>query len=450
LSLETLPISLIDFGDRGRKQYGDLNDFCDEIRRRGLINPITVIHKENAGLHIGNSDLPYLLAAGGRRLTAVKLLEWTEVDCRVYNRKLDEFDYRSIELMENLKRKKLTYQERIDMEEELDRMYKEKFGLKTTRDPNAPGHSMRDTAEMLGMDIGNLSKNLKLKKFMDKFPDVPWDKCKNINEAQKLAKKLTRTVSNSHAAAKFEKEVADDSMAKLVSDSYIVGDFFEEITRFDDGVFDLVEIDPPYAINLRAKKKGNTCDGYNEIDGSDYTDFMERTFREAYKKLKPNGWVLCWFGPDPWFPIIADTMRLCGFGTTGLVGIWAKGEETDEIISHACGQTHMPHSRLANAYEMFYYAWKGKPELNKPGTSNLFGCVPTPHQRKWHPTQRPRPLVRALLTTFCPPGARVLVPFAGSGETMISAFKEKMIPVGFDLNPAYKDGFVVEVGKEFK
>jgi DNA modification methylase len=435
LSLETLPLSLIDFGDRGRKEYGDLNDFCDEIRRRGLINPITVIHKENAGLHIGNPDLPYLLAAGGRRLTAIKFLEWEEVDCRVYNRPLDEFDYRSIELMENLKRKKLTYQERLDMEDELNRMYQEKFGEKTLRTPDAPGHSLRDTAEMLGCDVGNLSKNLKLKKFMAKFPDVPWEKCKNISEAQKMMKKLTRTVTNAHAAAKIDKQNSEvSSMAKVVCDSYVVGDFFEEITRFDNGTFDLVEIDPPYAINLAAKKKGNTCDGYNEIDGADYSDFMTRTLAAAYDKLKPNGWVICWFGPDPWYSMLRDILETLHFGTTGLVGIWAKGQETDDVISSACGQTHMPNSRLANAYEMFYYAWKGKPELNKPGTSNLFGCVPTPHQRKWHPTQRPRPLIRSLLTTFCPPGSRVLVPFAGSGETMISAFKEKMIPVGFDLN----------------
>ena len=450
MSLETLPISLIDFGDRGRKEYGDLNDFCDEISRRGLINPITVIHKQNAGLHIGNPDLPYLLAAGGRRLTAVKLMEWTEVDCRVYNRSLDEFDYRSIELMENLKRKKLTYQERLDMQEELDRMYKEKFGLKTTRKPDAPGHSMRDTAEMLGVDVGNLSKDLKLKKFMDRFPDVPWEKFKTKNEAQKMMKKLTRTVSNAHAAAQITAKQSESSLPKVIADSFIVGDFFEEITRFDDGTFDLVEIDPPYAISLQAKKKGNKCEGYNEIDGGDYLEFMEKTISQAYKKLKPHGWVICWFGPDPWYPMIGDILRMTGFSTTGLVGIWAKGQETDEVISSACGQTHMPNSRLANAYEMFYYAWKGKPELNKPGTSNLFGCVPMAHQKKWHPTQRPRPLIRALLTTFCPPGARVLVPFAGSGETLISAFKEKMIPVGFDLNPVYKDGFVVEVGKEFK
>jgi DNA modification methylase len=451
LALAKIPVALIDFGERGRKNLGDIDELYKDIKLRGLINPVTVIDKSKAGLDVGNPDLPFLLAAGGRRLTAVHYLEWETVDCHVYDHSLDEYDYRMIELMENLKRKRLTPKEEVDMKEEAHRLSVIRYGEKVTRAPDAPGHSISDTAEMLGLDRGNLSKDLKLKKTMDQFPDVGWDRCKTKNDMHKLANKLTRTVGTMAAAAQVEKTLASngDSLARLVTNSYHVGDFFDLSEDLPDESFDFVEIDPPYAINLKAIKKGNTCQGYNEIDASEYSDFMSKVFQRCYQKMKPDSWLICWFGPDPWFQVIGDLLAFNGFLTTGLVGCWGKGAEEDEVITGACGQSHQPSNRLANAYELFYYAWKGKPTLARPGTSNLFGCKPVTHSKKWHPTQRPRPLMRWILSTFCQPGAHVLVPFAGSGETLISAFKEKLFPVGFDLESTYKDSFVVEAGKEF-
>ncbi len=39
-------------------------------------------------------------------------------------------------------------------------------------------------------------------------------------------------------------------------------------------------------------------------------------------------------------------------------------------------------------------------------------------------------------------GSRVLVPFAGSGKTLIAAYQQNKFAVGFDLGQAHKDGFV--------
>lgn len=450
MPLLNIKIPDIDVGERGRKDLGDLSELCDDIRRRGLICPIAVIDKEKANFGEQN-EKKYLLAAGGRRLAACTLLDWESIDCRVYDQSLTEYDYRAIELFENIRRKDLSYQEDLDMKSVLDETLKKLYGTKTARTPDAPGHSMSDTAEFLGIDKSSLSKDLSLKKTMDTFPDIDWTKCKNKSDASKLATKLKRTAINAHAAERIKKEFAGnkDSFKKHICDSYIVGDFFEKSKELPDEYFDFAEIDPPYAINLKAKKKGNSCDGYNEIDATDYISFMERALRRSYQKLKPNSWLVCWFGPEPWFASIRELLEICGFQTTSLVGIWAKGQEENDIVTRACGQTHMPNSRLANSYEMFYYAWKGKPQLNRPGTSNLFGCIPISPAKKWHPTQRPRPLMRDILKTFAAPGSKVLVPFAGSGETIISADKENMTAIGFDLESTYKDSFLVEVRKEF-
>jgi DNA modification methylase len=54
-----------------------------------------------------------------------------------------------------------------------------------------------------------------------------------------------------------------------------------------------------------------------------------------------------------------------------------------------------------------------------------------------------------LLTTFGVEGSRVLVPFAGSGNSLLAASMNKMIPLGFDLTQAYKDSYVLAVDTIF-
>jgi len=98
---------------------------------------------------------------------------------------------------------------------------------------------------------------------------------------------------------------------------------------------------------------------------------------------------------------------------------------------------------------MFYYCWKGDPSLAKPGRSNVFGYKPVPHTKKIHPTERPLEMISDVLQTFAHPGANVLVPFAGSGNTLLAAMLCDMKGLGFDLTEGYRDGYVIRVQEIF-
>ena len=89
----------IEVGDRWRKDYGDIEELAISIKEKGLINPITVSTKEGGG---------YILAAGGRRMTALDLLECEDIPCRIYDHPLNDLELLSIELEENIRRKDLT------------------------------------------------------------------------------------------------------------------------------------------------------------------------------------------------------------------------------------------------------------------------------------------------------------------------------------------------------
>lgn len=67
---ENVPVEKIQVGRRIRKDNGDLEALAENIKRRGLINPITV-------------KPDFTLITGFRRLEAVKLLQWTKIPARI-------------------------------------------------------------------------------------------------------------------------------------------------------------------------------------------------------------------------------------------------------------------------------------------------------------------------------------------------------------------------------
>ena len=425
----------IEVGERWRKDYGDIEELAISIKEKGLINPITVSTKESGG---------YILAAGGRRMVALDLLEWKEIPCRIYDHPLNDLELLSIELEENIRRKDLTPTEDCRLKRELLLTQQKLYGEKISTSPGSPGVSMRDVAKLAGVSQSLMSMHVSLAETMEAFPDVGWDKCKTISDAMKIKNKIEEVFLRETLAKRAEgvmgKSGGNTFQTKLMN-SYIVGDFFEEIKSIPGSCIDLVEIDPPYAIDLTNQKKDYAYDHekYNEIDIKDYPAFMQNLFKESYRVMAPNSWLLCWFGPDPWFEDIYQWLTKAGFSTRRLTAKWIK----------PTGQTNQPSKYLANSDEQFYYASKGTPVLARQGRTNIFQYNPVPSARKFHPTERPLDMMDDILTTFAMESARILVPFLGSGNTLISAARNKMVPFGFDLTEAYRNSYILKVQEMF-
>lgn len=434
--LENIPLSQIDVGTRYREDYGDVDELIASITSNGLICPIAVCrHPEPVG------DYKYLLCAGGRRFAAHQKMEADSVPAKIYDKPLTELELRSVELEENLQRKDLSWLEKVALRKKIHELQVAIHGVKVSTAPDAPGHSVRDTAAILGVSHASVSQDLALAETVNRFPEIDWSKCKSQSDAVKLKKKIEKSFVNEELAKRVEASLGGNVNLKIrkLADAYVVGDFFEVIKDVPDGMFQFVEIDPPYGIDLVNVKKDYINDGYNEVDAGDYPAFMQQVFAETYRTMAANAWGVCWFGPDPWFPYILKWLRDAGFNVCGIPSVWIK----------PTGQTKMPNTRLASAYENFFYFAKGQPALMKPGRINVFNYSPVPHQNKTHPTQRPVEMIREILTTFVQPGAHVLVPFAGSGATLLAAALESMTPLGTDLTAGYRDGYILELRRLF-
>ena len=439
-NLNHVALSDIEVGERFRKEYKDIDLLAQSINKNGLITPIAIGLASKIDFK-RETDRPYVLLAGGRRMKAVEFLQWTNVPCRIYDQHLTELDFRSIELAENLDRKEMSFAEEIALKKEINSLQISIHGRKITKAPDAPGWSQADTARLIKESPATLARDLQLADAIEKFPELKLDSCKTKNEAFKRLKSVGKTIHNNIKATEYAQSVgSSDTLFKKLSSAYIIGDCLETMKKMPSNTIQFIEIDPPYAIDLPTIKRDNDCNGYNEISVTDYLDLMKKVFSESYRIMKEGSWLICWFGPDPWFQHIVDLLRECKFTLNTIPGIWSKPN----------GQTMQPEIYLANSYETFFYARKGNARIQKPGRPNIFHYSPVAPAKKYHPTQRPLTLMQEIYSTFCAPGTVGYIPFLGSGVGLLASHTLQMNMLGNDLNSSYKDGYILQLKEILK
>lgn len=117
---KTVEVSDITVGARVRQDLGDLAALADSIGRRGLLNPLTL------------SPTGEILA-GLRRLEAIKLLGWEQVEVRIAIDVADLRDAVAIESDENTCRKEFSPTEAVNMARRIEAMEKPKAQQRQSR-----------------------------------------------------------------------------------------------------------------------------------------------------------------------------------------------------------------------------------------------------------------------------------------------------------------------------
>jgi ParB/RepB/Spo0J family partition protein len=456
-----IPLDQIDLGERGRQDFGDIEELASSIEVHGLLQPITVAQTDEDG--------GFLLVTGGRRYKAHEQLKLTHIDCLIREISGDA-DLAELELVENVHRKELTWQERCTMELKLMRL---------------KGLTIRELAEEVDSTKSAIGRHVVMGEALEAVPILA--ECKSLHDAHKSLNKMREAVMADELAQRAEDEVhamaEEDGEAistkmiapeelpdvlekaltrsksivavdelishrlKLASACYQIGDCIESMAHFGQpGSFHFAEIDPPYGIDLKAAKKqegsadGSDLNAYTEVDSEEYSEFLEQVADEVYVKLTTDAFAIFWFGPTHQH-VTKLAIEQAGFTVNDVPGIWTKES----------GQTQQPSLNLANCYEPFYVARKGSPPLKKQGRSNVFQYKAEPGSKKYHPTQRPIALMEELLNTFVfAQKMRVLVPFLGSGVTIRAAFNLGMLATGWDLSEEYRDRFLLQVREDVK
>ncbi len=414
-----LPTDKIIVEDRQRTDMGNIDELAVSIAAKGLIQPITITPD-------------YRLLAGGRRLAATKLAELPTIDCIIRPTE-DKLDEREIELFENIHRKDLEWPEQAIATQQIHTLMQEKHGDEWTQ---------RATAKLLGKSIGGINDSIQLAEAMAVLPALA-----NLPTADAARKKVNRISKDAHIRRSIS-EAPAGSLSKFATDDYLVRDAVEGLSQASDRIASFAEVDPPYGIDLTEKRATRNkeydtsiaIDTYHEIPGNVYPGFIKSVALQVYRILKDNTFCVWWYGPT-WHCMVKDALESVGFHVDDIPAIWYKVDSPST--------TNNPNVYLSRAYEPFFICRKGNPRIRNLARPNVFAFAGVPPSQRIHATERPVELMREILQTLAFPKYRILVPFLGSGNTLIAAYYESMSGWGYDLSQIHKDRFLARIDEQF-
>lgn len=414
MKVRQVKIADIRIEGRFREDLGDLTELILSIRANGILQPVTL-------------DTELNLIAGERRVRAAKEAELKTVPAVIRELK-GELDAREIEWIENICRKDFTWNERSKLEKEI-------FSLKKAQDPK---WTQEDHVSLLGTSKGAASRRLQLAEAFEFLPEL--EDCKTQDEAWKKLKSIEEELVTRELMKDGDEKFR--VAAKWADNYYILGDARKGLKKIHPGVVNFIEVDPPYAVDLKRRKSRNLdesyMDNYNEISAGEYPAFIKEVGTECYRILTDNSFMIWWFGQE-WYEVVKKTLEGIGFGVGSIPAIWVKG---------GSGQTASPDTMLGSSYEPFFICRKGQPKIRKSGRSNVFSFDPVAPQNKVHPTERPLDLMMEIINTFVFPNALICVPFLGSGVTLRAAYKLRVKGYGWDFDEMTKSRFVNQVWRD--
>ena len=167
---QEISIKQIYIGERFRKNYGDMEDFIESIKDKGVFTPITV-------RPYTHPDYDFELIAGGRRIDGSVLAGESTIPALIRDIGNDDLDLREIELFENVFRKELDWTEKIALVDQVQKLWTEKHADEPWT------WSQRKCAKMLGVSKSQLNRDINLARALESLPELA--ECKTEDDARK-------------------------------------------------------------------------------------------------------------------------------------------------------------------------------------------------------------------------------------------------------------------------
>lgn len=219
------------------------------------------------------------------------------------------------------------------------------------------------------------------------------------------------------------------------------GDCLEVMAGLDK--VDHVVSDPPYEDELhKAIGRIRRNDGREMItelgfDGvnSSRADIVKEVVRVS------NGWAILFTlaeGVRAW----RDEIQVCGAKYDTCIA-WVKPDSTPRMNGQG---------RPARGFECAVTAWcaPGYRKWNAGGKRGVYTHLTNQRDRDGrHPTEKPVPLMRELLSDFTLPSQTILDPFMGSGTTGVACARMGRKFIGCELDPKYFDVACDRIAKAY-
>lgn len=449
---ETVKIDSIVVGERLRKDYGDLSDL-DTISTVGLIQPL-VLDRDISGQH--------RLLAGGRRITKLQELGYTEVyhgvtsDPKrpgfVYSSELPEDVRREIELYENICRKQMVWQERVLAIAEIHQLKKRRAAV----DGETWGQA--ETGAEVGLTYSSVSYALKVAERLREDTEHTgrfW-KCSGLTEALRLlieeredaakrslaeltAKAIPVPLNKSNAQPEISIVEALETGEKVdvpLSRMLFHGDMTEICQEIGPQFADHIITDWPYGIDLDYLEQGQ---GMNvdrvraEHDHIENIDSFPKWLHWMYYILKPKGFCVVWYDNVHW-NLMRHLAEKVGFRVQRWPLVWVK---TSPCLNQ------MASKNWTKATEFAMVLSKENATLVKPQTTNWWAGPRA--DTTSNPFAKPKALWQWILSGFALQGDVIVDPFMGECSSLCAAVDFGCRVIGMEINEQHYNSGVLNV-----
>ena len=399
---------------RIRKYFDEARiiDLADDISNVGLLHAPVLRQDSNT------------LVAGERRFRAIQMLhsgnrpfEYAGATVphgqipvtRISSR--DEYKLIETELIENLAREDLSWQENSAALAKL-------HALRTGQNPK---HTIQDTATEAtgkpaeGSAVTKTSEAITLAEFLD---DADVSGAKTQKEAMKIVKAKAQKKRHEELAKEFNLTKGG------IPHDLLQGDAVNLLRGLPDNTFDCIISDPPYGVG--ADTFGDQQFLRHEYDDSKETweRLMERLASDGYRvcKAAAHAYIFC---DIRHFPSLVQIFESYSWDVWPTPLIWDKGN---------MGLLPRPEHGPRRCYEAILYAIKGGRKTNAVYHDII--RIPCTTGKDRHAAEKPVDLYVDLLKRTVQPGDVILDPFAGSGPVFPAANRMHCKAVGIELEMA--------------
>lgn len=407
--MEQPTISLIDaktvnVGDRIRHETGDIKELMDSLESTGQIQPIVLDGMD--------------LLAGYRRLASCLLLESEGRAIKghepgmilaIQKENLDPYTKLVIEFEENIRRKQFT------RAEEALAISRLKVALEQI-DPEHKPIPGGQLAKLLGYSKGHVSMALSVADAVENDGRKELLKSASIFGAYKKLRSIEKI---EELTARVRAAEQAGSLAKINYKEFLHhGDAVRWLDNVADESVDFVHFDPPWGIGIDSYDRTNNYGTFAD-DADTGTRITEALIPELYRVLKPDTYMVVWFGIQFYQPLF-DKLTTAGFKVHPVPYIWFKPNK---------GGAQNDSSRtVINQWEPCFICEKGEPRMFKFASGNVLS-FDMPRERI-HFAQKSVELMRELLERFTFGPMVVLDPTFGSGSVFVAAQRLGRVFIG--------------------
>jgi site-specific DNA-methyltransferase (adenine-specific) len=351
----------------------------------------------------------------------------------VYSFELPEDVRRECELYENIGRKQMSWQERVQAIAEIHLLKKHRAAL------DGEYWGQAETGAEVGMTYANVSYALMVATAL-KDPESPVWQCKGVTDAIRWFVEQRENVANKQKAELTVKEIphvdlnnlkapeqplaAGETIKVPITSMLRLGDMVELSKEFPETI-DHIVTDWPYGINLEYLEQNEGMNisrveaEHNHIEN---VKMFPVWLQCMWSMLKDKSFCVVWYDNVHWH-LIRQLAESVGFRVQRWPLVWVK---TSPCLNQ------MAAKNWTKATEFAMVLSKGNATIIKPQSVNYWSGPRA--DTKSNPFAKPKGLWQWILAAFATPGDVIADPFMGQGSSTLASIDFGCRVIGFEVN----------------